>query len=382
MITLLAILLVVPNALAEMSVLTGTRFDLFTTDGDPETVGYEVTFPVGLTYTWRDFTLAVNTAYGSANVYPGSGSSSSIDSITDMRVAATYGIKGLPVGLFAGVELNVPSGTERLGSVQRLAEAGQNHDIFEVDDFGKGFDAIVSLGVADTFGPFSLAVNTRYRNNGEYDPTTDRDDDDIDPGDQILLDGLLKWKLASLISLDASAAHVIFSEDRVNGSDAFQEGPKTTIGGRLWLNTHIHRPVRLAVGLQSTIQGKNKILGVDNSLETESQNSNGRELFAQLNLLYESSPRLALRMVGDLRHYGESPRKDTETDRPYTGQRVRYAFGPGVMYTPGKRIVLQSLVKYFVMTRERDILTPDETTYRGVNLSVGITYKFLRKETE
>ena len=74
MLTLLAILLVVPNALAEMSVLTGTRFDLFTTDGAPETIGYEVTFPVGLTYTWRDFTLAVNTAYGSANVYPGSGS--------------------------------------------------------------------------------------------------------------------------------------------------------------------------------------------------------------------------------------------------------------------------------------------------------------------
>ena len=107
-------LLFVPDMFAEMSVLTGTRFDLFSTDGAPETIGYEVTFPVGLTYTGKSMTLALSTAYGSASVYPGSGSSSNINSITDMRVAATYGIKGLPVGIFAGVDMNVPTGTERL----------------------------------------------------------------------------------------------------------------------------------------------------------------------------------------------------------------------------------------------------------------------------
>ena len=55
------------------------------------------------------------------------------------------------------------------------AEAGDNNDLFEVDDFGQGLNIGASLGLAETFGPLSIAVNGKYRVNGAYDPTTDRE---------------------------------------------------------------------------------------------------------------------------------------------------------------------------------------------------------------
>ena len=50
--------------------------------------------------------------------------------------------------------------------------------------------------------------------------------------------------------------------------------------------------------------------------------------------------------------------------------------GSGFIYTPGKRLALNGLVKYFILNQEKDILLDREMTFRGVNLSVGLTYKF------
>ena len=51
----------VPWAYGEMALSTGVRYDMFTDDRSPETLGYEITFPIGLAWRRERFVLALET---------------------------------------------------------------------------------------------------------------------------------------------------------------------------------------------------------------------------------------------------------------------------------------------------------------------------------
>ena len=366
----------VPCASGKMSLSTGIRYDLFTDDRLPETLGYEVTFPLSLAYRGRQVALALDAAFSSANVYPGDGSTSKIANLTDTRLSASYGLPNLPVGLIFGVDLNLPTGKEQLSAQARVAEAGENHDLFEVDDFGEGFNFDLSLGLAKEFGPVSVGVNGKYRFKGKYDPSKDIADDDLDPGDEVVVGGVCKWKVSPRVNVDASAAYSHFAADQINGQKMFQEGDKVAFGGNLNLLYSIPKPLRITVGLQQRLQGKNKEPGLTKKLEIEPANSNGPEFFSLLEVTYEYSPRFAVRVLGDMRYYGASDRQDAVKGVPYEGRRIRYGFGPGFLYHINERLALNGLAKYFFLDHAKDILLNQDTTFRGVNLAVGVTYTF------
>lgn len=372
---LLAIVDLSPAA-AELEVSAGLRYDTFTDDHEPTTIGYEVTLPFGLNYRWRRLLLTLDTALSSANVFPGDDADAELAGLTDTHLSLSYGLPNLPVGMIAGLDLNLPSGQERLNDAQRAAEIGENHDLFEIDDFGEGFNVELSLGLAKQIGDVSLSLNGAYQFTGEYDPTQDVADDDLDPGDRLRISGLLRWQAVSWLDLDASLSYAHFSSDTLQGAKNFQEGEKYTLGATLHIHTLLRKPVSIVAGLQQTVQGKNRVLDGEQRFGLESENSNGREIFGILDLLYHSSPRLTLRLLGDLRYYGESKRTSSATGLPLEGQRARYAFGPGFIYHPSKRLALNGLVKYFVLHQEQDVLWERETTFRGVNLAVGLTYTF------
>lgn len=358
---------------AERSLSTGTRFDLFIDNHSPETVGFEATFPLGLTYDWNLFVFTVNTSFSSANVYPANELESRIVSLTDTQLAATYGMPDLPVGFTLGIELNLPTGAAQLTQREQIAEFGENHDLFEVDDFGEGFNIGLSVSAAKEFGVLSTSLSGRYQYNGEYDPTTDVADDELNPGDQFQVTGLLTWKTSDWLKVDASLAYSYFTEDQRNNDTIFQEGAKLAGGATARILTQAVRPLNIVAGIQMTSQSKDKVLGTNQTLRTEHANSNGLEMFGMLDVLYELSPRFALWSVADVRYYSESERQDV---MPYRGVRKRYAFGPGFVYVPNRSLSVSGLAKMFVLTQEKDVRLLQDTSYQGVNLSVGVTYNF------
>ncbi len=123
------------------------------------------------------------------------------------------------------------------------------------------------------------------------------------------------------------------------------------------------------------MQGKNKEL-VGDTLETEPDNSNGNELFGWFDLTYRVSPKLDLQVLGDIRNYGESDRKSAANGLPFEGRRLRYAVGPGAMYVLNEHVSCNVLAKFFIMEQKRDMLLDQDVTFRGVNLSMGVTYTF------
>jgi hypothetical protein len=365
---------IVPLASGETVLSTGVRFNSFRDDRTEETEGTEFTFPVSLMYTRERFSLSLVTAYGRALVNQPDGSEPELSHFTDTLLSAAYTIPQLPLGLFcfAGVNVNLPTGKTQLTKTEEYAIVGENNDLFEVESFGEGLNIGVNLSVMRQFGKITVGVNGTYVYKGEYDPTKEIPDDDLDPGDQILVAGVLNWEVSSQIKVSPLVTYSYFSVDKVNGEENFQQGRTITVGSTL---RYTRSPIGVTLSVQDSMPQKNKEL-VAGSLETEPENSNTNTLSALLDVTYVHSQALALRAVGDIRYYEESERKDKGSGLPYSGKRIRYSFGPGVWYAVNKKISLSALAKYILMNEEKSIYLDQDTTYQGIAANVEAAYTF------
>jgi hypothetical protein len=181
---------------------------------------------------------------------------------------------------------------------------------------------------------------------------------------------VLTWKAASGIDVEGGMAYSHFFVEKTNGKDSYQEGGKVAFSGRVRVQ---RQPLDMVIGVQHMVQGKSKEIMGD-TLKTEPDNSNGAERFGWVDLLYRISPTLDLHLLGDIRQYGESDRKNTVTGLPFQGRRIRYAAGPGVTYLLNDALSWHVVAKYFVMEQERDMTQDQDVTFRGMNISTGITY--------
>ena len=355
---------------AEMSLSTGLRYDWFQDDGSPKTTGREMTIPLGFAWNESRWLFSVQTACSSARVEDGEATAGYISSCTDTLISTSFLVRNEPVGMMIGVDVNLPTGKEQLSATEEYAEAGRKNDLFEVDNFGDGLNIGLNLGLVKEVAGVSLSVNGAYLVKGGFDPTRDFADDDLEPGEQTLVVALLKWRLQPWLTLDASVAHSWFTPDTRNGIDVFQEGNTLVSGGSLRIR---RKALDVAAGLQYTLQDNNKRRAVED-LERETENSNGDEFFGKLDITYTLSPRLMLRVLGNAKFYGESKRRDALKDLPYAAKRVRYAAGPGVVWSVNNRVTVDFLAKYFTMTQEKQIDPEHDISYHGLNLALGLTY--------
>jgi hypothetical protein len=371
---LLILVVIMPSPLAygEMAVSMGVRYDTFSDDQSPEGTGTELTLPVGVLYKQERWLLRLEAAYSRARVDLDENTDADIRSFTDTLLAGSYMFLDLPVGIVVGLDVNVPSGKERLRQTEQPAEAGERHDLFEVDNFGEGLNVGLNLGLVKELGPLNLEVSGAYIFKQQYDPTREISGDDLNPGDQTLVFAMLHWKVASWCRVETMTAYSHSFPEKIDGRKSFQEGEKVLLGGTLRLRRH---PLEFALGVQNMVQGKGKEL-VEDTLTTEPENSSNPELFGWFDLTYRVSAKLDLQMRGDIRHYGESDRKMELNGLPFEGERLRYAIGPGAMYLLNDHISCNMLAKFFLMEQKRDILLEQDVTYRGVNVSVGATYTF------
>lgn len=361
-----------PCAYGEMSLSTGMRYDWFHDDSTSQTSGAELTIPVGFAYKQDRLSLAIATAFASATVETGATAGSSISSAADTLVSFSYLLWNVPVGIMAGVDVNLPTGRAQLSDTEQRVEAGENSDLFSVDNFGEGLNVGLNLGVMKELGKVRLAVNGAYLFKGGFDPTQDIANDDLDPGDQVLFVGMWKWQAAAAVTLDVNASYAWFAADHRNGQEIFQQGPQVALGANLRV---AQRAWGVAVGVQQAFHARNKYLELA-GVQTETENSNGNQFFGLLDVTYAASPRFTYRFLGTGKNYAASDRQDTVKNLPYAGQRVRFAFGPGVIWTVNERLALNGLAQYFSLRRAKDLNVEQDTTFHGVNLTVGVTYTF------
>lgn len=361
-------------AYGEYLLSTGVRYDMFFDDLSPKSNGFEVTVPLGMAYKQKSYSISVETAYISAAVDPGDEGEASFSNVTDtlLSLMYTYSFSDRPMGLIVGLDVNLPTGKECLSERESIAEAGESNDLFEVDNFGDGLNIGLSLGLVRDIRNLSLGIQGAYIFNGEYDPTRNTPDDDLDPGDQLLALALVGWQASSRWTLDAFVAYSHFLADKVAGEENFREGDNIVLGGNLRYN---REPVGIVVSLQGTGQGKNEEL-TRGKLRTEPDNSNGYDFFGLVDVTYRPFSKFILRVLGDIRYYGESDLKNESSGLPFESERIRYAIGPGFMYSLSEHLSCDGLLKFFLMTQEPDVTLDQDVTFQGINFDIGFTYTF------
>lgn len=367
--------LIASVASAESFLTTALHCDAYFDNGSPETKGVEFSFPVELRYTRNLFSARIRGAYSSVMLDPGDDDAITFSAFTDMILESsyTYAFPNRPFAAIVNLYVNIPTGKERLSQEERQAEVGNYSDIFLVDDFGEGLNVGLTLGLERQLFQGSVGMYGGYTYNGEFDPTSDVDDDTLDPGDEVFILGLFDWEFSPAFELHSYLGYSFFLADQENGMKDFQEGEKLALGGAVRAT---FLPVTTLLQSRAVIQRVNSEYTGDDTLERESSNSNGFQWSGTAEVTYAYHPQLDLKLLGDLRYYGESERTRAISGLPYEGRRFRYAVGPGFTYRRTRRFSIQGTATYFSMEQQPDINQAQELTYHGLSLELGGAYQF------
>ncbi len=361
-------------AWAETFLSAAIRYDISIDDGSPTTTGYEFTLPVGLAYRGERLSFSAESAFSNAYVEDTDNAEASISSFTDTLLSASYNypLANHPVALLFGLDANLPTGHERLSEAEESAEWGESGDLFEVDNFGEGFNLSLSAGAMHQYDDTVVAFQGAYVFAGEFDPGSDADDDTLDPGDQMLLLGLLNAQISSWLNVEWMMAYSYFWADKTEDIKTFQQGNQFMLGGNM---TIVRGLMTLSTDLQVTFPKVNKEV-VDDVWEQEYDNSNGITMSGAVAGAYTLSDVLTLQLQGDVRFYGASDLQDDDTGLPYSGTRIRYAVAPGMTYLFTNGLSLRGGVELFAMTQEQDMFIEEDLFFRGLNLQLGVLYTF------
>ena len=358
---------------AELTLSTGARYNWVRDDMPQRTQGTELTIPLSAYYAYGErFSISVDTGYSDAGVEYPEDETSELAHVTDMLVNLNYAIPKLPIALSVGLNVNVPTGKERVTQDEQSATIGESNDLFGVEKFGEGLNVGVSLSAMKNFKTFGLGLNGLYVYKGEYDPTADIEDDTVDPGDQYLVSGLLIWQPSDTANIVGLLTYSAFGPDRVAGTEDFQEGATLTAAGNL---NYRYKAYDLAFSQQVVVPAKDRER-IDESLQKEPENSGAITAITSLGVTYPFSASFKGTLLGDLKYYGESDRKDQENGLVYAGRRVRYSIGTQLTYAITPQFSCMALARYLRMHERQDLYLEQERRFEGVHAAAEFTYVF------
>ncbi len=350
---------------------TAVRYDTFTSDLSPELTGYETTIPLALNYD-GPFSFSIETAYSSAHTEDGS-ERNQLSHFTDTALSASYAYTNEERwGLLAGVEVNLPTGKAQLSPQERRAEFGQDGNFFLVDDFGEGTNIGAYLGASRQFADANAAIHGGYIARGEYDPTSDIERDELDPGDELVLFGTVEWQATPRFRLAPLVSYVYYQEDQVHGNSSFQADPQITVGGNL---ASSFGKTIAQFDVYASYQGAGK--QTSNSVSVEQfATSQGDNLFSAISLDRTLSERWSFGGVGSFRYYQESDLIWPGNRLPVLGKRLCYDFGMNLAFRPDTRMTWHGEATVFMVDADAYAFLPEDVQYTGVHLTLRATYEF------
>ena len=372
---MIGLLMLNSSAFCEYNITMTLQYDAYETDDSPNIKGTEIAAPFQLAYVGDAFSIALKSAYAHAAV-DDDREDSDLSGMTDTSVSTSY-IYAFqtqqPTKVIMNLDVNLPTGKERLNSAQILAESELDEDLFRIDDFGEGLNVGATIRLERQIASATFGIYGGYTYYGKYNPWSDQPDDDYDPGDEIFGGVLYEWKGSPRNMFQVYLGYSHFVKDTVNDADTLKIGDKLSAGTGLQMG--LQERLDLTLLLQYILQFESEE-AIDGELVKEPSNSNGDEFFGSLELTYRPNPRLGVRLMGDLRYHGESDRQREDIALPYEGQRVRYAVGPGLEYRVTPSILLQGSGAYFYLDCDPNISVIESRTFQGVNADIGVTYTF------
>jgi hypothetical protein len=356
-----------PVGADEWTAWTGLHLDAWSGAGQD---GHQILAPLALHFDAPTWGLYVRGAVGDSKRDPGGGrQSGEITGFTDTTVAGYFRLVVSDVQIRAGLNLDLPSGVSRLKT--RDLAAIQDEDLALLQQFGEGFDVNPTISAYRNFGRFGIGGGASYRWTGEYDPTKDLPNDDLDPGDEFTANFLGNVFLTETINLVGTVSYTMFTDTQFGGRDSFREGNQLDFLLSLEWRPE---PWWVAVGLRDIVRWKAERLDPSGQLQTEPNNSRGNDIRGSVEVGYIIDDVWTILGAVEVRHVFANDYP--ESNVLFDGGRTKVAIGPTVTWLPHRRFGIDGSLRYFIMDVERSAFFPQAGTIHGVTADLRVMYRF------
>ena len=356
-----------PAGADEWTAWTGLHLDVWSGAGQN---GHQILAPLTLHFDTPTWGVNVRGAVGDSKRDPGGDrQSGQITGFTDTTVSGYYRLFVADMEIRAGLNLDLPTGVSRRKT--RDLAAIQDEDLALLQQFGEGFDVNPTISAYRSFGRFGIGGGVTYRWTGEYDPTQEIPNDDLDPGDEFTATLLGDVALAEATRLVGTVSYTMFTTAQLGGRDSFREGNELDFALSLEWRPE---PWWVAVTVRDIVRFKAERLDESGQLQTELSNNRGNDIRGSVEVGYIIDDVWTILGAVEVRHVfaNEYP----ESSVFFDGGRTKVAIGPDVTWLPHRRFGIEGSFRYFMMDVERSSFFPQEGTIHGIHADLRVMYRF------
>ncbi len=270
-----------------------------------------------------------------------------------------------------GLDLNVPTGRPSFnnGDLGAMMLDGVSKDLNLATSFGRGLNIAPNIILSRSFEHSSIGLGLRYEMMGEYDPTSEVPDDNLKPGDMVMLMGVWQYAISARDMLITDLVSTMSGRDQQGGAEVFKKGNTYDITVRyVKAGSSLRVTYAFAVGLQD----KNKTLGTGGGLATEDRNTNNNRIEGFINTGYAFGNRMMLNNIFGYKKFDANGY--SSGDQLYDAGYDKIYAGGGVTYTFSESSYVKLDVRAFQIYNGADAMEPSSTVYRGANIDIGFVY--------
>lgn len=295
--------------------------------------------------------------------------------LVDTNIATYYTSNLGGMAFRGGIDFDIPSGKHAYTNSElgRIITDPVSSDVMILNSYGGGLNVAPHFVATYPFSKAtSLGFGARYIFTGEYDPTSEIDSDNLDPGDRLmaLVNGANAFSDQDIATLMLVYIHA--GSDRQDGREIFNTGDTFVAEARYIRQWSADLRAILAVTYQT--QGKNSALAETGVLNSELQNSNNNSLEAYLNSQYKINDIFTLTgMVGykSVNANGYSP-----DDALYEGGRNKYYVEPGFTMVVSRYFYSTLKFRHSKVMDKKDAFSTVDTAYDVWNVDLAMVMSF------
>jgi hypothetical protein len=369
-----AIALVLPNSAgADTLFAVGEKYSSFENDRNAEQ-GSQFFTPVALSTGSEDgFFGGISTGYlVSTYRSPQPGAKEvTVSTLLDTKVSLYYTASLARGCVRVGSTFNLPTGKSALDKDERGAEIDREYgELADVSNFGEGTNANPGFAVTLPLDTFTIGLGGSFHVKGAYDPSTDVENDSVDPGDEVLGKFTLRWS-GTDARIVAGIKYQYVGADKIDGDVVFKEGNMLSANANLeftpkpWL-------FYLEGAYNNWEQGRN--LSGTGNLPVEEFARYGDDLHVKATVQYLATPALVLIVEGN-GHWAQGNRFPHDSEL-YDSGRTSLEAEVGFVYQIFVGFYLSGSVSYLQVKEDADANLAEDTTYSAFKSSLHLATFF------
>jgi len=292
------------------------------------------------------------------------GATSSLNGISDTKAKVSYSLFDQKLLFSLGVSL--PVGKEKLNN-EEMEVANLLYDEvlgFRVNKLGSGFDVNAGLAFAADMGVFGLSLSSSYMRRGSY-VSIENGQSKYKPGDELGIVTAIDM-IGDRALINADIGYTRYSADEVDNSAILREGDE--IRGRFFLSYRLD-PIVLGVSLSDTYRLKSQVASENNELITETNNSHGNRIDANLITQYIITRQLSINPLAGVMII--SSNGYSKGDINFVGNSFVWNAGGALQFLPNKNTNININAKYL-----KGNMKGGDTDISGYELGAIILIKF------